>query len=284
MDYSYQFTKISPKQLFAQILYKAEGRDPVLRNVNPTDFSEESLKRLAEDNAIRVIRQWISQDAAPEEVTMVTGEEFSASFVEPKAKIATDVPDYESLTHYIVEGEEERDGELYQTWTALEHDNETKTDNLIAHVKEIRKQSEMAGTTWEDASGEVYLVDANPLSQGRYTSAVTAISNGLREDGGKWKFAQWRGVGEPVTEVTLDDGTVETHPEPIYLEMKVVDVFRPTTNAEIVEIAGVVLKHVQACFDAEAVVAEKIKAGSLDIDCHVEFQQALQKILDPQTA
>ena len=282
MNYSYQFTKISPKQLFAQILYKAEGRDPVIRNVNPTDFSEESLKRIAEDNAIRVIRHWISQDAAPDEVTMVTGEEFSAYFVEPKEKIATDAPDYESLTHYIVEGEEERDGETYQTWTVLEHDDETKTRNLLAHVKEIRKQSEMAGTTWVDASGESYLVDANPLSQGRYTSAVTAISSGLREDGGKWKFAQWVGIGEPVTQVTLEDGSVETHDEPIYLKMRIEDVFRPTTNAEIVEIAGVVLRHVQACFDAESVVAEKIKAGNLDIDCHLEFQQVLQEIFAPQ--
>ena len=272
MNYTYEFTRIDPKQLFVQVLYKAEGRDPVLRNFNPTDYSEENLKRVAENGAIRVLEQWKLRDEAPDEVAIVTGKEFSASYVEPKAKITVEQPSYDSLLQYLEESEVEKDDGIYQEWTVVDYNDDTKKANLIAHAKEVRKSFEMRGTSWTDSEGEILLVDTNPLSQARYTSAVTAISSGLRSNNGIWKFHKMAGVGEPVTEVTLEDGTVESHPDGIYLEQVMQDVFRPTTNAELIEISGVVLGYIQLCFDAEAAVVSKIKDGQLDINCTEEFQ------------
>lgn len=275
MNYTYEFTRIDPKQLFVQVMYKAEGRDPVLRNFNPTDYSEENLKRVAENGAVRVLEQWKQKDQAPDEVAIVTGKEFSASYIEPKEKIKAEQPSHDSLLQYLEEGEVEKSDGIYQEWTVVDYDDDTKKANLIAHAKEIRKSFEMSGTSWTDSEGDTLLVDTNPLSQGRYTSVITAINSGLRTENGIWKFAKRVGVGEPVTEVTLEDGTVESHPDGIYLEEVVQDVFRPTTNAELIEVSGVVLAYIQSCFDAEAAVVSKIKEGQLDINCTEEFQSFL---------
>lgn len=117
----------------------------------------------------------------------------------------------------------------------------------IQRVAEDRWVKESVGIVWtEPGTEKTFFLDTSSDSQSRFAAARLAAQVGNREDGAVWKLA----------EVTAD-GPVLT--------------FRPTTNAELSEWAGLVHAHVQKCFQAEANTVAKIFSGDLTADFETEF-------------
>ena len=116
MNYTYEFLKIEPKQLFVQVEYSSEGRESQYRNLRATDFSIEGLNELVERNAVSVVAYWQAVDAAPESVELPPAG--SGSYVAPVTKefVPTDQPVYDEFTQRLEETASETDTQIIQGW------------------------------------------------------------------------------------------------------------------------------------------------------------------------
>ncbi len=97
---------------------------------------------------------------------------------------------------------------------------------------------EARGITWTDAEGGIWYIDTSLDSQSRVTGAEAAVVAGLRNENGSWK-------------------TAKLNPSTGKFELT----FRPTTNAEVTEWAGLVHAHVQHCFEVESICLTKVKTA-----------------------
>lgn len=116
MNYTYEFLKVEPKQLFVQVKYSAEGYDPQYKNLTTTDFSVEGLNEIANRYAISVVKSWEAIAAAPESVELPPAG--SGSYVEPVAKefVPTDPPSYDEFTQRLEETATATDIQIIQGW------------------------------------------------------------------------------------------------------------------------------------------------------------------------
>lgn len=142
-----------------------------------------------------------------------------------------------------------------QTYTAPvvpEPTDEELIQAAIGRAAADRYTKESEGIYWTDqATGQLFYLDTTVDSQNRFASARIAIEAGERADGAVWKLADISGGAPVIT-------------------------FRPTSNVELVEWAGLVHEHVQKCFEAEAATVQKILALDLDASFFTEYE-ALQQ-------
>lgn len=105
----------------------------------------------------------------------------------------------------------------------------TPDDNRAA-VAARRYQAEISGITWQG-----YGIATDRESQQKMSDERNAVKDGLRTDGKGWKC--------------LDLASGET-------------VFRPTSNAEILDLTAAAYHHVSACFDREGELLGAIELGT----------------------
>ncbi|NRA31033.1 MAG: hypothetical protein HRU11_12330 [Parvularculaceae bacterium] len=216
MDYSYTIERASTKQRYMRVRYESEGRTPILKALNPTDFSEAALRSLIDDTAAAVVREWEAQDAMPDDT------EADFSF------------DLTGGGTYVAPVEEEP-----------EPTPEELVEEAVNNAAALRAAREASGILWSK-DGSTFYLDTTIESQNRFSAARIAVEAGERVDGAVWKLADVTS-GAPVL------------------------TFRPTTNAEISEMAGLVHDFVQKCFQAEANTVQKIFGGDLTASFETEF-------------
>ena len=151
-------------------------------------------------------------------------------------------PFLQKITYEIVKVGEE----WQKQWILTDRPVELVIRSYQEQVALHRWRKETGGINWTDTAGETWFIATDLDSQGRLTSVVTAVQQGLRTDNGVWKCAKI--VGE----------TIEIH-------------YRPTTNAEIVELGTLVHTHVQKCFTAESNMMAKVVAGDYTSSFEQEF-------------
>ena len=119
--------------------------------------------------------------------------------------------------------------------------------DLVEQIASDRYETESSGVRWTDPAGQEWFLDTTVESQNRFTTVRTAIESGARTGEMVWKCA------------TLDDtGGLSL-------------AYRPTSNAVLIEWSQLVHDHVQKCFQAEALAANKALAGDLGADFITEL-------------
>lgn len=103
-------------------------------------------------------------------------------------------------------------------------------DDHRAAVAAERYQHETAGIIWQG-----YGIATDRESQQKMSDERSAVKDGLRTDGKGWKC------------LDLESG---------------VATFRPTSNAEIMEITEAAYRYVSACFDREGELLQAVEGGS----------------------
>lgn len=97
-EYSYRFARVSPEDLFAQIVYSADGEVDLYKNIRTQDFSTESLQREVDHYASWAVKEWSDRSVSPMPASEVFPPEGSAVF---KPTIFALVPPYDALTQDI---------------------------------------------------------------------------------------------------------------------------------------------------------------------------------------
>tara|TARA_R110000744_G_C19307274_1_gene556360 strand:- start:71 stop:826 length:756 start_codon:yes stop_codon:yes gene_type:complete len=124
-------------------------------------------------------------------------------------------------------------------------------NEVVARIATDRYRIESSGVRWTDPAGQEWFLDTSFNSQNRFTTVRIAIESGVRTGDMVWKCA--------TVDATVD-GLVEMNLA-----------YRPTSNAVLIEWSGLVHDHVQKCFEAEAVAANKALSGDLAADFLIEF-------------
>lgn len=120
------------------------------------------------------------------------------------------------------------------TWTDLELAAGPTADDLRAAVAAERYRRETAGIAWQG-----FGIATDRESQQKMSDERNAVKDGLRADGKGWKC--------------LDLATGVT-------------VFRPTSNAEILDLAATAYRYVSDCFAREEELLAAIAAGTFSED------------------
>jgi len=116
-------------------------------------------------------------------------------------------------------------------------ENFTPIQQALNTIANTRYEVESQGIVWADSESVSWFLDTSTESQNRFASARLAVEAGTRSDGGVWKCATLDEYGTPAL------------------------VFRPTSNAQIIEWSDLCHAHVQKCFEAEALAVAKAIAG-----------------------
>lgn len=104
----------------------------------------------------------------------------------------------------------------------------------FAEIPAERYRREIAGLIWSGV-----FIATDEASQAKLTSARASAKEGLRVDGSIWK------CGDPQTGEIL---------------------YRPTTNAEMLDIGSMVFDYIQSCYDREGVLMNAVKDGTYTDD------------------
>ena len=126
MNYTYEFINVSPKQLFVQVKYSADGMPDQFRNINTKDFSEENLQKLAKSKAPSVISNWEEISNAPEQVELQS----TTVTTTYKPTIALAQPAYDPLTQVPHEFVSETETEIVIGWSIVDLSEEEKQSRL----------------------------------------------------------------------------------------------------------------------------------------------------------
>lgn len=131
-------------------------------------------------------------------------------------------------------------GELTQAEFNAAHDTElADRAKLLRNMRlELipaeRYKHEISGLIWSGV-----FIATDQTSQYKIQSARAAVQEGLRVDGSIWK------CGDPQTGEIL---------------------YRPTTNAEMIDIGNMVFTYIQSCYDREGVLMNAVKDGTYTDD------------------
>lgn len=123
--------------------------------------------------------------------------------------------------------------------------NEELTETALEGAADARRVKEGAGVLWSKGR-KTYVFDSSVSSQNRFTAAQAVVTRGRRANTAVWKCAEVVGQSLVLT-------------------------FLPMTSNDFSTVADLVSDHVQKCFEAEAVTANKIMAGDLAADYETEF-------------
>lgn len=157
--------------------------------------------------------------------------------------IDTPQPSFNPVTHSISEEFTTSNGAWYRTWSVAELPAEQVIPLLISQIAYDRYAKESSGLIWTDLNSSSWFIDTTIESQNRLSAAVTTIQSNMRIENSVWKCADTQGNV----------------------------VFRPTTHAELVDIAQQVQSLVQKCFDAEAAAYAKLQNTDFTADFNTEF-------------
>mgnify|MGYP000168021128 CR=1 FL=1 len=195
-----------------------------------------------EGNAVEYTVQELKKDNSqvsfPLEISVSLLAEYNVYSVVEQAK-----PDYNRRTHTINYTFINVENEWQKQWIITEKSVELIRESYQEQVTLHRWEKETAGVNWVDSASETWFIATDLDSQGRLTSVVTAVQQGLRADNGVWKC-------------TNSSGEI---------------VYRPTTNAEVIQIGTLVHSHVQKCFTAEANMMAKVLAQDYTSSFEDEF-------------
>jgi len=161
--------------------------------------------------------------------------EFLASSEEPSLNL-----ELEDLVATVTTSDSGVEQLVYSTSEKVVSD---KVHNTKEKAAFDRYHKEVVGITWTDSQGNSFIFTTDAVSQGKFAAARIAADNGVRSDTSVWKCVD-------------ASGNV---------------VFRPTTNAELIEICNLVCAHVQKCYDAEASVAQKAIVEDFTTDVNTEY-------------
>lgn len=147
MDYTYEFLKIEPKQLFVQIKYSADNRDDQYRNLRTNDFTAEGLDALAVKTAVAVMQTWDAIESAPD--TVVLPDPVTTTYVPPVVKefVPTNPPSYDEFTQRIEETATETDTQIIQGWNVIDLSASEQTEFLTAwrtNISSTMRQARLA--------------------------------------------------------------------------------------------------------------------------------------------
>lgn len=107
-------------------------------------------------------------------------------------------------------------------------------NRLLDQIPSERYSREVAGLIWSGV-----FIATDETSQAKLTSARASAKEGLRVDGSIWK------CGDPQTGEIL---------------------YRPTTNAEMIDIGSMVFTYIHSCYDREGVLMNAVKDGTYTDD------------------
>lgn len=247
MNYTYTIRRSEPKHRLLSVIYHFDGREDFFKNFNIDDFSQANIQSVVDEFAPSVIDYWDEYDSRPGDSEVAPGDEGTGKAYKT---IREDQPSYDPAVETLegIVTVDEAAGTKTNSWKVVSLPVDEQIVNLVGRAKADRKAKEAVGAVWADADGAQFAIDTAQDSQGRFSAAMAAIANGMRPDGGRWKMAAIQA-----------DGTLEP-------------VFRPMSNAELSEVSGLVMTHVQRCFDAESAAADKIKAGDLTATFESEFE------------
>ena len=106
-EYSYRFARVSPEDLFAQIVYSSEGNADLYKNIRTQDFSTEALQRQVDHYASWAAKEWKDRSVSAMPASKVSPPEGSATF---KPTVFAMEPSYDALTQdirqVVTEGDE----------------------------------------------------------------------------------------------------------------------------------------------------------------------------------
>ena len=134
MKYTYEIVKISPKQEFMTVVYRAEGQPDYIRNFNPRQFDEAHLVSLIEGSAPAVVESWERLASHPESVEIpMSGSGVAEAPVIDNTPIepaeSLPVPDHNPYTHRV-EQESWEPGDATVGWTVIELTAEEKAQAI----------------------------------------------------------------------------------------------------------------------------------------------------------
>jgi len=122
MNYTYEFINVSPKQLFVQVKYSADGMPDQFRNIITKDFSEENLQKVAKSKAQSVISNWEEISNAPEQVELQS----TTVTTTYKPTITLAQPAYDPFTQIPKEVVSETETEIVIGWSIVDLSEEEK--------------------------------------------------------------------------------------------------------------------------------------------------------------
>jgi len=140
MEYSYEFVKVKPKQLYAQVRYFAVGHPDVFKNIIVEEVSEESLNAAAQSYAASVVATWQNIAAAPEELVLAAPVQ-SAVYTPatpplPKETVQDPVPDFDPYTQRIERTYTETETEYRHGWEVIALTEEEQAAYLVIKAEQ----------------------------------------------------------------------------------------------------------------------------------------------------
>ena len=111
----FEFTKILPKQLHAQVKYSSDGKPDVFQNLRLSNFTKDALEKAAKSRFDFVVREWESIENQPESFD----EEVSGEIVFKPEVIAAQ-PDYDDFTQKLELKNLETDTEIIRSWSIVD--------------------------------------------------------------------------------------------------------------------------------------------------------------------
>lgn len=119
MDYTYEYTKLQPKSLWAQIKYTAAGKLDVYKNVQCTDFTEAGLDALAVTLAESVVKSWELADTQPDDANIPPAKTVTYSAPVEKTYRREQQPQFDMFTERLETTRTETDTEIVDGWQVI---------------------------------------------------------------------------------------------------------------------------------------------------------------------
>jgi len=132
MKINYEFTRTSPKQLFAQVRYFAAGRTDIYQNLRVTDFSRQGLEDAAKSRFGFVELEWTDMENQPDSFEeTVTGSGYT------KQVVSDPVPDFDVATQKLMETVVETEDEIRTTYVVALMSDTEKAERVAKWRKEV---------------------------------------------------------------------------------------------------------------------------------------------------
>ena len=125
MIINFEFTKVLPKQLFAQVRYFADGKPDIYQNLRLTVFTKDALEEAAKVRFESVAREWERMESQPE-----VFDEVVAGSGQLKQSVNAPIPTYDPLVEKLEESTVETDSEIRRVYTVVPQSYAEKAEAL----------------------------------------------------------------------------------------------------------------------------------------------------------
>lgn len=130
MDYTYEYTKLQPKALWAQIKYTSDGKLDVYKNVQCADFTEAGLDALAISLAESVVKSWELADTQPDDANIPPAKTVTYSAPVEKTYTKEPQPPFDIFTERAEPTRTETDTEIVDGWQIIALSQQEQDDFL----------------------------------------------------------------------------------------------------------------------------------------------------------